>query len=155
MKVLGLSAYAVTTAPAAYDIVSVAFPYKENPGEPGPKCRPGLILSMSAHTERATGRPYATVQVAYGTSSLRVRDRHPPWDIFDVHNYVALQQSGLCTDTHFVLSRIQKLMWCEEFFPIVDRQETPIMGRLPHDHIISLTKLKEVRDELKRRTLNT
>ena len=149
MKVLGLSAYAVTSAPNAYDIVSVAFPYQENRGEPGPKCRPGLVLSKSVHKESGTGAPYATIQVAYGTSSLKVRERYPPWDIFEVHNYVALQQSGLCQNTCFVLNRIQKLMWCEEFFPVIGDLETPIMGHLPHEHIISLSKLKEVRDGIR------
>lgn len=147
MSVYGLNAYAVNTAPDAYDIVSVAFPYRENPGEPGPKLRPGLVLSKSVHTEEKTGTPYATLQIAYGTSAS-VRNINP-LDVFDVHNYVALQKSGLCSDTHFLLSRIQKLMWCEEFFPIVEKFETPVMGKLPHDHIISLKKVKEVRDSLK------
>ena len=147
VKVLGLNAYAVETAPQAYDIVNVAFPYRENPGEPGPKTRPCLVLSVSVHTESKTNNPYATMQVAYGTSAPQNGSK---LDIFRVHNYVALQRSGLATNTYFCLDRIQTLMWCEEFFPVIDAFGTPVIGRLPHDYIIALKKQKEIRDELKR-----
>ena len=148
VKVLGLNAYPVPTAPDAYDIVQVAFPYREAPCEPGPKLRPCLVLSKSVHRERVTGNPYATLQVAYGTS--RKPRRINPWDMLHVHNYEALYRSGLSKTTFFVLGRIQKLMWCEEFFPVNQSFETPILGRLPQDHILTLNKTKEIRDELRR-----
>ena len=152
VEVLGLNAYAVTSAPQAYDIVRVAFPYTEMPGEPGPKCRPGLVLSVSAHVERSTNIPYATVQVAYGTSSgySRTVNRAGPENVLRVHNYTALQRSGLSQDTYFVLSKNQKLMWCEEFFPQIEEWNTPIMGKLPRDHVFTLQKLKEIRDSRRR-----
>jgi len=147
VKVLGLEAYAVETAPQAYDIASVAFPYKENPGTPGPKTRPCLVLSVSVHVETRTSNPYATMQVAYGTSATQ---KGFPLDIFRVHNFEALQRSGLSKDTYFCLDRIQTLMWCEEFFPIMESFGTPIMGRLPYDYIIRLKQQKEIRDEFVR-----
>jgi len=147
VKLYGLSPYPVTTAPQAYDIVSAAFPYQEHPSKPGPKLRPSLVLSVSAHTDEKLKQNYATLQVAYGTSSKL--SNISKLDLFHVHNYVALQRSGLSKNTYFRLDRILTLMWCGEFFPIIDKFETPIMGHLPQEHILSLKTQKEIRDDLR------
>ena len=129
----------------------MAFPYKQNPGEPGDKSRPGLVLSVSALVEPKTGNQYATMQVAYGTS------QEPPnfvLDVFHIHNWDALNRAGLCKDTYFCLEDVHQLMWCEEFFPMIQEFGTAIMGSLPQEYILMLKNQKTIRDELKRKGLN-
>ncbi|PHR61802.1 MAG: hypothetical protein COA43_01130 [Robiginitomaculum sp.] len=138
--------YPVPSAPQAYDIVQARFPYNEEPYKPGPKRRPCLVLAVQANVDNS-GTHYATVQVAYGTS--QAQPNRPPWEYFHVHNYTALDRSGLCRDTYFIVTRVQWLLWCEDYFPVVKELETPILGHLPHNHILALKNLKDVRDSMR------
>lgn len=144
---MGHKTYAVQTAPQAFDIARVAFPYIESPTKPGPKLRPGLVLAVKAFSDKKSGLDYASVQMAYGTSKPQT-DR-PPWDSIHIHNYDALMRSGLCLDTWFRLDRIQWVLWCAEYFPIIEEIGTPILGKLPHDYILTLKKIKEMRAAIK------
>jgi len=149
--VLGHNIYDIASSPEIYDIVWVNFPYDEAPYEPGPDRHPGLVLSKSVFKDKNTELNYASLQIAYGTSQPQ-NDRLP-WEVLRVHNYVALDRCGLCRDTSFILSRVQRLLWCEEYFPISEHG-TPILGKLPHAQILALKTLKEVRDALKKKSSN-
>ena len=139
---LGLTPYPPNTAPQAYDIVYGCFPFEEDPGEPG-KPRPCLVLS----TKLIDGDvPYVVLQVAYGTSKItRSLERYNRVDYLRVHNYEALDRAGLSKDTLFVLARIKRLMWSQEWFPTIPNFGTPIMGRLTEAHITELQLLREIR----------
>ena len=146
-KVLGFDCYSVNSAPEAYDIIWVNFPYHEEPYSPGPDRHPGLVLNKRVFTDSSSGHDYATLQVMYGTSQPQ-KGKRQPWEYLNVHNSVALDQSGLYCDTYFIIERTQRLVWCEEYMP-PSEYGTPILGKLPMEYILQLKKLKEIRDALK------
>lgn len=141
--VLGHECYPVNTAPIAYDIVMGRFPYEEEPHIPGPDFHPCLVLNTKVFKDNTTGHDYATVQIMYGTSQNQ-KDRRNPWDYHKIHNYIALGECGLWRETYFCLDRVTRVLWCEEYFPNTE-YGTPILGKMPRDHILELLKVKEVR----------
>ena len=88
----------------------------------------------------------ATLQIMYGTSQSQ-KDSCPPWDYHKVHNFNALTECGLWRETYFRLDRVTRVLWCEEYFPNTE-YGTPILGKLPRDHILALLSKKEVRKEI-------
>ena len=152
--VLGHECYPVNSAPLAYDIAWARFPYDEEPYEPGSDHHPCLVLNTKVFTDSTSGHDYASVQIMYGTSQNQ-KDRRPPWDYHKIHNYNALIECGLWRETYFCLDRTTRVLWCEEYFPNTD-YGTPILGKMPRDHIQALLKLKEVRksvlDTIQRQT---
>jgi len=141
---LGHECYPVNTAPEAYDIIWANFPYDEEPYEPGPQRHPCLVLNKKVFKDSRTGHDYASLQVMYGTSQNQ-RERVPPWEYLHIHNYDATNRCGLYRETFFMVGRIQRILWCEEYMPNL-QNGSPILGRLPHDYILSLKKLKEIRE---------
>lgn len=81
----------------------------------------------------------------YGTS--RPQNDQKPWKFLRIHNYMALEKSGLFCDTYFIVDRVQRLFWSEEYMPPSD-YGTPILGKLPVEYILQLKKLKEIREAL-------
>lgn len=146
-RALGHECYPVNSAPDAYDIIWANFPYDEEPYNPGPDKHPCLVLSKKVFTEARSGVDYASIQVMYGTSKPQ-RDRLPPWAYLHIHNYIALERCGLFRETYFIVNRVQRLLWCEEYMPNTD-YGSPILGKLPHDYILQLKKLKEIRDAIR------
>jgi len=144
--VLGHKCYPVNSAPQAYDIIWANFPYNEHPYTPGPDRHPCLVLNTKVFKDNNTGNDYASLQVMYGTSKSQ-KDRLKPWEYLHIHNYNALNQSGLFCETYFLVGRTQRLLWCEEYMPLTEHG-TPILGKIPMDYILQLKKLKEIRDAM-------
>ena len=146
-EALGHQCYPVNSAPEAYDIIWANFPYDEEPYNPGPDRHPCLVLSKKVFLDQRTGNDYATLQVMYGTSKPQ-SSKLPPWEYLHVHNYIALGRCGLFRETYFIVNRIQKILWCEEYMPNTEHG-SPILGKLPMDYVLQLNKLKEIRDAMR------
>lgn len=116
------SFFPLTTLPAPLDIVWCRFPFVEAPDSPA-KSRPALVRKTLLDD---ADQPF--VEVAYGTSKLRSRER--PLD-FTVQNFNDLYEAGLAQATRFSLDRCVILPWAGEWFhPATDRFASPVMGHL-------------------------
>ena len=125
--------YPAETLPSRFDIVHCCFPYREAPGVPGPKARPGLVFDAMVNPE--DDHPY--VFVHYGTSQKF--DRLNPFQ-FVIGNSADIERSGLRYMTRFDLRPPELLPWCAEFFCARDAGQGPILGRLPPRQIDALRR---------------
>jgi hypothetical protein len=120
----------VARHPSQFDIVATYFPESENPDEPGPKLRPGLILKV--YRGKKSGGFYC--DIAYGTKHLKIIQREDR-DLI-IQNATDLQQFGLARATRFDLDNIAtQLPWTSEFFGCWSGNATPVIGTLTEDYI--------------------
>ena len=92
--------------PAPGDIVWCNFPQMEDLGQPGPKPRPALIVSVAP-----VGH---AVEVAYGTTQRT--DKLFPGEFLIAANDPGFSDSGLDKDTKFDLARTVKLTFDSNWF---------------------------------------
>lgn len=136
----------IEEAPTYGSIVWTRFP--EVKGVPGPKCRPALVLATGLNQKHAP--EYATVQVAYGTSNLKL-DRPVSQLHLIVQNISALNQFRLPQTTRFDLDQIIWLPWSSRWFQAREGYLTPKIGDLTSDYIQRLEVLKGVRAAVRAR----
>ena len=113
--------YPAHTAPTALDIVWCRFPFVEDPENPAPKPRPCLVRSS-----RRNKKGHFFVEVAFGTSNTR---SYSNADLF-VGNLADMNEMGLPQATVFQLGRTKVLPWADEWFPVREDCQTPIVGHL-------------------------
>ncbi len=120
----------VARQPGLFDIVTSYFPEHTNPGEPGLKLRPGLIVKV--FRGKKTGGFYCNV--AYGTKRLKIVQRER-LDLI-IQNAEAFRQFGLARATRFDLDNIAtELPWTPEFFGCWSGCSAPIIGTLTEEYI--------------------
>lgn len=134
----------VEEAPEYGSIVWTRFP--EEVGKPGPKPRPALVLATGLNDKHKP--PYATLQVAYGTSNLKL-DRPISKTHLIIQNVVSLNQMRLPQATRFDLDHIIWLPWSSRFFEPRPGNLTPKIGELSQTYIQKLELLKAVRAAMK------
>jgi hypothetical protein len=111
--------YGKSTAPKALDIVWCRFPLVEDPKNPGPKARPGLV-------RRCIEKPQGVyVEVAYGTSKMT---NYSECDLI-IGNSTDLVEMGLPQVTTFQLARTVVVPWAKEWFTVLEARG-PVIGRL-------------------------
>lgn len=124
--------------PAAFCIVWCWFPREEDPGEPGPVLRPGLIRHAQRAVIEVEGQKVLTgrVQVLYGTKQI---DRFPPPRGFHIESEEDKRELGLIEETVFQLDNVQTLLWTKRYFGpdksgklINKRMNTEMQHRLKH-----------------------
>lgn len=93
--------------PVPGDIVFTHFPLVENPGQPGTKARPALVLFLS--------REDHAVVVAYGTSQ-KTNNIYPGEFVLDPSD-PGFHLSGLDVRTKFDLNRTEQLPFDSDWFP--------------------------------------
>lgn len=134
----------IEEAPEYGSIVWTRFP--ESVGKPGPKCRPALVLATGLNDKHKP--PFASLQVAYGTSKLKL-DQPISKTHLIVQNIVALNQMRLPQATRFDLDHIIWLPWSSRFFEARKGNLTPKIGDLTPAYIQQLEVLKAVRAAMK------
>lgn len=134
-----MAAYPKDKLPNPMDIVWCRFPFDDKPGIPAVVCHPALVFAT--HEYKAA---HYSVQVAYGTSTLKTDER--PAD-FIVMSAVNLCYAGLAQATRFDLDRIKWLMWDDDWFipQCKEQHDTPVIGRLPQEEIEDLRRLLKIR----------
>lgn len=130
----------VESAPGYGDIVWGRFP--ESIGQPGPKCRPMLVLATMVNTNKTA--TYATIQVAYGTSKLKT-DRAFTKFHLSIQNASKLAKFRLPQATRFDLDHIIWLPWSSRWVEPREEGLTPIIGKLDDEYRETLKLLKMVR----------
>jgi hypothetical protein len=130
--------------PVAGDLVWCFFPQEEEL-EPGPKPRPGLLMTV----RRVVGtEDQFAVQVAYGTSQ-KVDSLYSGEFVIDRRDKVAFKLSGLSFPTKFNLKNIVELPYNESWFSIPPQPrhgQNPKLGTL---HPSLMRRLRAARDAAK------
>jgi len=115
--------------PEPGDIVMVNFPHVENMGEPGPKPRPALVLSVSTEDH--------VIEIAYGTSQRT--DKLFPGEFALDPADGGFASSGLQTRTKFDLGRTVQLPFDSDWFKVAPGVHTqsplPKMGTLHPSYV--------------------
>jgi hypothetical protein len=109
--------------PRPGDVVWRNFPYKEMPGQPGPKPRPAVVGKV--YLNRHIGR--SSISVAFGTS--RNTDQLER-TAFLVATPSGMRAAGLELPTKFDLSRTVRLPWASEYFAVKPGGRGLVMGSL-------------------------
>ena len=112
--------YRVVTAPTALDIVWCRFPFIEDPNNPGPKPRPGLVRRVLRKDQ------HIYVEVSFGTSNPK---RYSERDLY-IANFNDMAECGLPQATLFLLDRTVILPWAEEWFSKCEDGSGPVIGQL-------------------------
>lgn len=137
--------YPISTLPAPYDIVWCRFPEHDDLGNPGPKARPGIVLNVAVHDAGEDGLGEGEVQVVYGTTKLKLRERRSD---FFVANMAEMDICGLNKATRFDLDAIAWIPWAEEWFDTLPTYDSPVIGRLSQH----ATKLLQIQLSYRRRS---
>lgn len=133
--------YDPRTLPRPGDVVWCRFPFREMPGKPGPKPRPGIVRAV--FLDRRSG--HSSVEVAFGTS----RKTHRLYKgAFLVASPSGMRAAGLDLPTKFDLARTVRLPWAREFFTAKPGKNRLIVGSLhPSDTIALLRTAKSLTGE--------
>lgn len=129
--------------PLAGDLVWCFFPQDEQ-REPGPKPRPGLILSV--RRVLGTDGQFA-VKVAYGTSQ-KIDPLYAGEFLITRSDGEAFQLSGLSFPTKFNMARLAELPYNDQWFTIPPQPrhgQNPKLGTL---HSSLVRRLRAARDGL-------
>ncbi|MFJ3487189.1 hypothetical protein ACIPL1_27785 [Pseudomonas sp. NPDC090202] len=94
--------------PEPGDILWCRIPLTEKPGEPGPKCRPALVLKVAPEDK--------AVLVAYGTTKRTSQDELYPGEFALDPSDGGFAVSGLTLRTKFDLARTVKLPFNSTWF---------------------------------------
>lgn len=116
--------YPAASLPAIFDIVICNFPLAEEPGKPGPKGRPCLVVK-TAETLGDEELPH--VRVLYGTSNPKFGKR--PYDFF-VCNMTEMEEAGLFYPTRFDMDNRLWLPWSPDYFTPAEGYSCPRIGHL-------------------------
>lgn len=132
--------YPLSMLPAPYDIVWCRFPLLPKV-DPAPYPRPALVRNAATMPDGS-----AQVEVAYGTTNLKLGRRH-----FDyvVSKASEMDACGLYRATRFDLDQVLWLPWTTDWFEVLPNYNSPIIGSLtPHG-----IRMLQITIEMKRRIL--
>jgi hypothetical protein len=128
---MGWTFYDTATLPEPGDIVWCKWPYRDNPGQPGPVARPTLVRETFVRQDLHTETTFGSLIISYGTGEFD--ERHFDLDLV-ISDMRRARELGLHKPTRFSLDPADRkhLLWCEEFFIAPDyvRERGLVVGRL-------------------------
>lgn len=136
---MGWDSLDLGSLPDPGDIVWCKWPYRDNPGSPGPVARPALVRAVFTRNDSETGVTFGSLEVSYGKGVFT--DAQSEMDLV-IKDKEAVARCGLHKRTRFALDRGNRkhLLWCREFFipPDYLRERGLRIGRLGEAEIAQM-----------------